>query len=65
MDIFDIFSAVGETYINTKDDLKYNNDPIEVVSKNFLNGKKKIDKIYDDEIKSYNKKSALLRDLLD
>ena len=35
MDLFDIVSVVGETYINTKDDLKYNNDPIEVVSKKF------------------------------
>ena len=63
MDLFDIFSAVGETYINTKNDMKHNNDYIEVLADNFLKSKKKIDKMYDDEIKRDNKRSNIFLDL--
>ena len=65
MDIFDAISIIGETYCNTKNDMKYNDDPLEVSLSNFLKSKKKIDKMYDDEMKSYNKRRDLLLDLFD
>ena len=65
MDIFDAISIFGETYINTKNDMKHNDDPLEASLSNFLKSKKKIDKMYDDELKEINKRSDLLRDLLE
>jgi len=64
MDIFDAITVFGETYVNTKKDMKHNNDPLEASLSNFLKSKAKIDKMYDDEIKEMNKRSDLLRDLL-
>jgi len=65
MDFFDILYVASETYCETKKDMDHNNDYIEVAAINFMKSKSKIDKMYDDEIKSYNKRSDLLRDLFD
>jgi len=65
MDIFDAISVFGETYCDTKKGMKKNKDYIAAAAKSFNKSKKKIDKMYDDEIKSYNKKSDIFWDLLD
>jgi len=65
MDIFDAISVFGESYLNIKEDMKSNNDPIEILTKNFAKDKAKIDKMYDDEIKSSNKISEAIWELLD
>jgi len=64
MDFFDTLSIMGEAYCNIKNDMNHNDDYVEVLAKNFVKGKAKIDKLYDDEIKKINKRSDRLRDLL-
>jgi len=59
MDIFDAIFTAGEVYTNTANDMKNNNgksDNLEILFKNMLKGKAKVDKMYDDEIKSYKRK---------
>jgi hypothetical protein len=65
MDIFDAISIFGETYSDCKKGCKKNKDYLEVACKSFNKSKKKIDKMYDDEIKKINKKSDIFWDLLD
>jgi len=65
MDLFDVVSTFGETYCDYKKGCKKNKDYVAAAAKSFNKSKKKIDKMYDDEIKSYNKRSDLLRDLFD
>jgi len=65
MDIFDAISILGDFYCNTKNDMKYNKDYIEVSYKNFIKSKNKIDKMYDDEIDNSNKISEAIWQLLD
>jgi len=65
MDIFDAISIFGETYTNTKNDMNHNDDYLKVLADNFAKSKNKIDRMYDDEMKEYNKRSELLWELLD
>ena len=65
MDIFDAISIFGETYCDTKKGMKKNKDYIEAAAKSFNKSKKKIDKMYDDEMREYNKRRNAIWDLLD
>ena len=65
MDIFDAISVFGETYNDYKKGCKNNDDYLEVACKSFNKSKKKIDKMYDDEIRSSNKISEAIWSLLD
>jgi len=65
MDIFDAISVFGETYCDYKKGCKKNKDYVAAAAKSFNKSKKKIDKMYDDEIKEINKKSSIFWDLLD
>jgi len=59
MDLFDVIFTAAEVYTNTANDMKNNNgksDNIEILCRNMLKGKKKVDKMYDDEINSYNRR---------
>ena len=65
MDIFDAIFIGAETYINIKNDMKYNDDPLESLFSNILKSKYKVDKMYEDEIKEINKRSDIFWELLD
>jgi len=65
MDIFDAISVIGETYSNTKKGRKKNKDYLDAACKSFNKSKKKIDKMYDDEIRNSNKISEAIWELLD
>jgi len=56
MDIFDAISIFGETYSDAKKGMKKNKDYVAAVCKSFNKSKKKIDKMYDDEIKKIRRK---------
>ena len=65
MDIFDAISVFGETYCDAKKGMKKNKDYVAAAAKSFNKSKKKIDKMYDDEIRSSNKISEAIWSLLD
>jgi len=65
MDIFDAVSILGESYINIKNNMKNDDDPIEFVIKDFARTKASVDKLYNDEIESFNKERLAKWRLLD